>query len=133
MLEAHHVHRKLVNVYDLVELVSCRQDARFLHLNGQRLGPGNVAEPAYEETATMWLASGLDRFDKDTRWQTGQGATFVVHRDRILLRSLADFRFMADFSVSRDRCCGLERIWHLMFGEPALLPAESVAFGDDQY
>ena len=70
--------------------------------------------------------------EANSRMRTRPGAVFVVHRDRILAHNRTEYERVRDKILAnrgneeaRRQCCGLERMWHAVFGEPVDLPVES--------
>jgi hypothetical protein len=70
-------------------------------------------------------------------------ACFAVRKERILQRSLATYQgltahiYYSSFTKKqndkdnwigneRQYCCAMERIWHVLFGEPPILPTKSM-------
>jgi hypothetical protein len=67
----------------------------------------------------------------ETKIITAPNACFAVHRKRILQRplhvyiKLRDKILASDRDEARRRCCALESSWHVLLGEPPILPATS--------
>lgn len=67
----------------------------------------------------------------DTRVEGRSGACFAVHKDRIRnipiekYQSLKQSVLQENDDLSRRRCCTLENIWHVIFGEPYVIPTHS--------
>ena len=68
----------------------------------------------------------------DTFVQSRPGACFAVHIRRIRARPREVYARLLqrilrenDKSIARKRCCALENVWHVLFGEPHVIPVES--------
>jgi len=87
----------------------------------------------------LWSDLGLDTAGatgatNQYRTETRRGNCFAVHRDRILsnprefystLRKRLEDSYSEPSSVTKRRCAALEKTWHVVFGEPAILPKHS--------
>mmetsp|Transcript_10551 Transcript_10551/g.19689 ORF Transcript_10551/g.19689 Transcript_10551/m.19689 type:complete len:337 (-) Transcript_10551:1924-2934(-) len=69
--------------------------------------------------------------DSDTRVEGRSGACFAVHKERIhnipveKYQSLKQSILQENGDLSRRKCCALENIWHVIFGEPYVIPIHS--------
>lgn len=67
----------------------------------------------------------------NTRVEGRSGACFAVHKDSIRKIPIETYELLKqsvlkeNHDLSRRRCCSLENIWHVIFGEPYKIPTNS--------
>jgi hypothetical protein len=104
----------------------------FLHFGpplnfGSRVWNGNYIGHYLNET---WNDMGL-LSTPTTEVKTRPGACFAAKKDRILsvkketYKTIQSRILSSNSDVARRRCCALEISWHVLFGEPAILPETS--------